>query len=433
MFVSFDVSSRALAMSAFHDVIEAKEGSLSIDKTITELNPEGRFAAPDSLMVLPGPGDFPGFRKPLHSLLWLIQVVIGVGFLLLLLSMLAAFPVLSLVALGLMLQAEADVASERRLRSGFPLLPISTRVGMTGLMIFLFLLPIIGLSSLANSQVVISQLSGQAQGGMTVVTRIVQVVIFVHLLLAIAHSGRFFAFFRPIRNMRSLRRDFRDGTLGLRFDAALEYCIQIVRPWHHFRIAFYAATGALCWLLIPVLLLAATPATPRIEPGLPGLLSVIGGLLLIPVAAWLPLLQCHQVVEGRFLAIFDVRKIRKIISSVPVRWAIATILLYGLAIPLYLSKVVLPPADAYWMFTPLFIIVIYPTRLLIGWVYGTGLGKMMPSPRIVRWPTKLLMLPLLAGYVFLIFLLPFISEEGPRVMLENHAILLPVPSGQFAP
>lgn len=379
----------------------------------------------------PGPGDFPGIRHPLQSLLWLLQVIIGVIFLILLLAALAAFPVLSLVTLGLMLQAEADVATNQRLRSGFPLLPISTRVGITGFMIFLFLLPLMGLSALANSQTVITELSGQSERGMTIVTRVFQVTIFVHLLMAIGHSGRFTAFFRLIRNFKSLRKEFKTGMLAKKLEAASDYCLQILKPWHHFKIAFYAAAGALCWLAIPVALLAVTPSSPRIDPGAPGALSILGGILFIPVAAWLPLLQCHQVVENRFLAIFEVRAIRKIISQVPIRWAIATILLYGLAIPLYLSKVVLPPADAYWMFTPLFIVVIYPTRLLIGWVYGTGIGKPKPAKRMISWPVKLAMLPLLAAYAFLIFLLPFISEEGPRVMFENHAFLLPVPSGQF--
>ena len=378
-----------------------------------------------------GPGNFPGIKHPLKSLFRLVQVFIGVIFLVLLLAAMAAFPLFSLITLGLMLQAEADVATNRWLRSGFPLLPISTRLGMSGLMVFLFLLPIMGSSTLANSQTVISELSGQTEQGMTVITRIFQVTIFVHLLMAIAYSGRFTAFFRPIRNFRSLRQEFHKGLLAKKLESASDYCLQILKPWHHFKIAFYSAAGALCWLAIPVALLAATPSVPRIDPGAPGAMSILGGILFIPVTAWLPLLQCHQVVENRFMAIFEVRTIRRIISQVPIRWAIATILLYGLAIPLYLSKIVLPPADAYWMFTPLFIVVIYPTRLLMGWVYGTGKNKPKPAKRIIRWPTKLIMLPLLAAYAFLIFLLPFISEEGPRVMLENHAILLPVPSGQF--
>ena len=102
--------------------------------------------------------------------------------------------------------------------------------------------------------------------------------------------------------------------------------------------------------------------------------------------------------------------------------------MYGLAVPLYLSKVVLPPADAAWLFTPLFIIVIFPTRILMGWVYGNGIRKPRLARPIIRFPIKLFMIPLLGLYSGILFVLPLTSEAGPRAMLENHAFLLPVPS-----
>ena len=106
-------------------------------------------------------------------------------------------------------------------------------------------------------------------------------------------------------------------------------------------------------------------------------------------------------------------------------------MLYGMAIPLYLSKIIVPPADALWLFTPLFVIVIYPTRLLMGWVYGSGLRKEQRATRLIRWPTKVFMAPALGFYSLILFFVPLISEAGPRAMFENHAFLLPVPSGQF--
>ena len=39
------------------------------------------------------------------------------------------------------------------------------------------------------------------------------------------------------------------------------------------------------------------------------------------------------------------------------------------------------------------------------------------------------MIPVLAAYSAILFVLPLISEAGPRAMFENHAFLLPVPSG----
>jgi hypothetical protein len=41
------------------------------------------------------------------------------------------------------------------------------------------------------------------------------------------------------------------------------------------------------------------------------------------------------------------------------------------------------------------------------------------------------MIPMLALYSGILFLLLLISEAGLQVMFENHAFLLPVPSGQF--
>ena len=76
-----------------------------------------------------GPGKFPGIRKPFRSLWWLIQVLLGVGFLLPLLSLFAALPGISLLSLGFMLDAEAQVGRSGRFRHAVPLLAVSTRVG----------------------------------------------------------------------------------------------------------------------------------------------------------------------------------------------------------------------------------------------------------------------------------------------------------------
>ena len=46
--------------------------------------------------------------------------------------------------------------------------------------------------------------------------------------------------------------------------------------------------------------------------------------------------------------------------------AIATV--YVMALPLYLPKVYLLPSDAMWLVTIVFIVTIYPARVLTGWV-----------------------------------------------------------------
>ena len=387
----------------------------------------GTAEAPESQL---GPGTFPGIRKPFRSLWWLVQVILGLGFLLPLLAGLAAIPGVNLLSLGMLLDAEARVAKSGRFRDGLPLLAVSTRIGTIGLMVFLFLLPIMMTSSVAEGQQVVSQLSGGSRNGLLFVTRILQVVILCHLLLAIANGGSFACFLRPIRNLRRFIRDVRSGTYSANVNLWTERLTKVLQPLHHLRLAVYGALGALCWLAIPTLLLGALSTKPHEDLGPSALVTLLGAILIIPVAAWLPLLQCHQAVTGRFKAIFEVRKAREIICRVPIRWAVATILLYGLAIPLYLSKIVSWPVDALWLFTPLFIIVIYPTRLLMGWVYGTGAQKNLRAPKLIRWPTKAVMVPLIGVYALTLFLLPTISEAGGRAMMENHAFLLPVPSGE---
>ena len=378
-----------------------------------------------------GPGTFPGFRRPFRSLWWLFSILLGIGFLLPLLAGLAAIPVLSLVSLGMMLDAESQVARTGRFRDGFPLLAISTRVGTIAFMVFLFLVPIMMLSSVASSQEVVRKVSGLPPGQLGSVKVILQVAVFSHLLLAVANGGSIASFLRPIRNIRNLFRRIRRREFLPSINLWTERLLNVFRPWHHFKVAVKGGVGALCWLVIPTLLLGAASTAPHQNPAPTALLSLLGGILLIPVAAWLPLLQCHQAATGRFWSIFEVRIVREIICRVPIRWAVATILLYGLAVPLYLSKVVLPPADAYWLFTPLFILVIYPTRILMGWVYAQGNQKEQRARLLIRWPAKVFMIPLLGLYGLILFALPFISEAGPRAMYENHAFLLPVPSGQF--
>lgn len=448
------------------DTPEERAASLS-DSYFTEENPT-------SAQTALGPGPFPGIRKPFRCLWWLLQVVLGVGFLLPLLAALAAIPGANLLSLGMMVEAEASVGRTGRFRDGFPLLAISSRVGLIGLMAGLALLPVFAAASMAEGQQIVGLASGTDLNAWRVGTIVLQVIVFAMLLLAIANGGSFGSFFWPLKNPATIRssifvgltaflallataispaipllimilwmlkvthRNFKILLSGLRsgeYVNSVNYWsnrfLQVFQPWHHLTVAIKAAVGALCWLIVPTLLLGFASSSPHDQDGPAVVVTLIGGLLMIPVAAWLPLLQCHQAAEERFGAIFDVRTIRKIIARVPVRWALATILMYGLAVPLYLSKVVLPPADAFWLFTPLFILVIFPTRILMGWVYGTGRHKRKLARPIVRFPTKLFMIPMLGLYSGILFLLPLTSEAGPRAMLENHAFLLPVPSGQF--
>jgi hypothetical protein len=377
-----------------------------------------------------GPGAFPGIRRPFRSLLWLIQVVVGLVFLVGLLALLAAIPGLSLLTLGCLLDAEGRVARSGRIRDGFPLLAISSRTGMILLMVSIFLIPVQMLSVQAASQGIIINGTPLAPGGFLAATRILQTLLFMHLLLAIANGGAFWNFFRPIRNCRRLLASIRRRRYLPAVDYWADRLLKLFKPVEHVMLAVKGAVGAFIWLLVPTALIALSHV-PRENPVPAGLGSFLGGLILIPVAAWLPLLQAHQAATGRFMAIFEVRTVRRLISRVPVRWAVATILLYALALPLYFTKIRLPAEDAMWLVTPLFVLLTYPTRILMGWVYGAGMQSQEEAWFAIRWATRLFMIPVLGFYGLILFVTPFISEAGRAAMFENHAFLLPVPVGRL--
>jgi hypothetical protein len=98
-----------------------------------------------------------------------------------------------------------------------------------------------------------------------------------------------------------------------------------------------------------------------------------------------------------------------------------------LALPLYLSKVALPPRDALVLLTPLFIVSIYPAKVISGWAYHRAVTKEEPARFWWRWTARWLMVPLLAAYVFLLFFTQFIGAQGKGVLFQHHAFLLPVP------
>jgi hypothetical protein len=349
----------------------------------------------------------------------------------LVLAIVAAIPGLNLLTLGYLLDPQRRVATSGRLRDGFPLLVLAPRLGTVCFFTLLFMIPIRLFATRVSDAAVLLGPEHPRVQGMLVFLRIVQTMAGVHILLAIARGGRWSCFLRPFKNViwcwrRMATREGRSA-----WDADIQQIIDVVRPVRHFVIGLKAFLGSIVWLLIPTGLLVSYAAPDRDEP-LFGLLAFLGGVLMIPVAAWLPLLQVHQAVTGRFRSIFEVRAARSAINGAPLKWVIASILLYALTLPLYLAKIQLPPDDALLLATPFFILLIYPGRLLIAWTYASGMHQPRPVVWPLRWSLKLLMIPVLGSYAGFLFLTPFVSELGRTAPLENQAFLSPVPYAEWA-
>jgi len=208
-----------------------------------------------------------------------------------------------------------------------------------------------------------------------------------------------------------------------RASAAVRDFIASLRLKHHFLLGFKGYLGAMIWLVIPTALFAAASKTE----GGPILVTLFGGILLIVVLNWVPFLQAHYAAENRFGAMFELRTVRRLYKNAPFSWTITMLITLTLALPMYLFKIALPPSDAMWMVTIVFIVSIYPVKVITGWAYHRARTREKRAFFLLRWFTRALLLPLLTFYVFLLFFTQFIGEHGKRVLFEHHAFLLPAP------
>ena len=384
-----------------------------LDFVATE--PEFRFEA-----IAPCPVPW---RHPLKFTAWLSDLVFGLGSLLLFLSVLAAVPPLNFLALGYLLEAEGRVARTGRIAVCLPLLPLASRLGSIAFGLWLWLLPIRWLSDAAADAAIIAPGSGNAVVWL-VASRVVAVLVTAHLLLALARGGGLGTFLRPLKNLLWFRRQLREGEYWQTAHAAVRDFFRALQIPYHFILGLKGFTAAFVWLAIPTALFAVLQ-----DPAKPGqvLLTLLGGVLLIPVLAGTPFLQARLAAEGRLRAGFDLKIIRESFCRAPLGQFSALIVLYALSLPLYLFKIAVLPRDAVWLETPIFIASIYPARILIGWAYGCSVRRTTRSWKLLRWSLSLLLVPLLGFYVFLLFFTPSIGAYGRRVLFEHHALLLPSP------
>lgn len=372
-------------------------------------------------------GDIPPFPHPLHhplrAVAWVVRLAFGIVSLALLLALIAAIPVVNFLALGYLLEAEGRLARTGRLRFMFPLLDLAPRLGSIALGLWLWLWPLRMLSDAAADAMLIDPDGGAARG-FRIALRLVGAFIAVHLCLALARGGSLGCFFRPIKNARWLLQRWREKNYWEQAEQGVKAFVTGLRLRHHFWLGLRGFAGAAIWLWPPTLLFAALKRTDH-----PGqvLTTLLGGALLVTVFSWVPFLQARLAAENRFGAMFELRAVRELFRRAPLAWLISIVLVYTLSLPLYLFKIVSPPQDALWLVTPVFVLSIYPARVLTGWAYHRAWARPKRAWFGFRWGCRLLMLPLLAAYVFLLFFTPFISEHGRAVLFEHHAFLLPVP------
>ncbi len=338
------------------------------------------------------------------------------------LALVAAVPVLNFWVLGYLLEAQGGIARGESWRHAVPGGKSLSRIASIGLGMFLSVLPLRLLSGAASDAQLISP-GSTADVGLHRLLMLLSVVVTVTICMALARGGRLIEFFRPIRNFRWTIGQMRSGEFLDTAGSDIWEFVKTLKLRERFWLGLRGFVSAFSWLLIPTALFASAQSSE----GAAVLVTILGGLLLIPVLAWLPLLQANFSAENRFRAGFQLGKVRQLYRKAPLASMVAVVVTLVLSLPLYLAKVVLPPQDAMWMVTLLFILGIYPAKLIAGWAYRRAQRREREAHWSWRWLGRGVMFPLLSVYVFLLLFTQGIGEHGKLVLFQHHAFLLPVP------
>lgn len=437
-------------------------------------------------------------KQPARCVFWLGKSLFCIAVMIGLLAIVAAIPIASVFVLGYLLEVEGRIARSGRLRDGFPLLSLTPRIGSIIVGVAIWLMPLFFFAGMAADAALIDP-NGASAGKWQTAKLFFGVLIAIHLCLALARGGSFGCFFRPIKNLRWFLAELRNRTLkgktrcpecGEAGDESAEHCslcgytpdacahcgeqtlvsatqcamcgtetatpdetsadqprtnlywhradrkvrkfVQRFRLKHHFQLGFQGMVGALAILLIPTLLFAAAN---RAEGPLI-LLTVLGGLCLTIVFLYVPFLQARLAAESRRGAMFELREVRKLYTHAPIAWFLALLIVYALALPLYLFTAFALPNDAMWLLTLVFVMSIYPARVVAGWAYARAARKQREGKPMSHWVfrhgCRLLMFTATAAYTLFFFFARDLGVQGRLVLFEHHAFLGTTLSSVFA-
>jgi hypothetical protein len=340
----------------------------------------------------------------------------GAASLVLALAFLATYPVLQMLSLGYLLEASGRIARTGRLRDGFVGVRKAARVGGMFFGVWLMLLPLRFASLMAASARLIEP-NSRADRGWSTALVVLSALMTVHIVGACWRGGKLRHFFwpAPIRLLKQLRQR---GAYARARDAVYDFVVGLRLPYY-FWLGVRGFIGGLIWLFAPVSLLAAGQKAP--------LLGFVGGVALLVVLFYLPFVQTRFAAENRFRAMFEIRPVRTWFRRAPVAFLIALGVTLLFAVPLYLLKIEIIPREAAWLPSLVFVIFIYPTRLLTGWACGYAGRRTRNRNWFLRQFARLGMLPVAALYVLIIFFTQFTSWHGVASLYEQHAFLVPVP------
>lgn len=361
-------------------------------------------------------------RRTIGAIGSAVQWCFGLASLIVGLAVLATFPLLQLLSLGYLLESSGRVARTGRLRDG--LIGVRTAALVGGIVLALWLLrwPLRLVASLQRSALLIEPHS-PADEKLGVLLLVLIVLVSLHSVAALLRGGKLRHFLIPPNPIRLTKALFSRKTWANARDRVCDLIASLRLPYY-FWMGLRGLIGGLVWLAVPVSLLVI--GSRSTEPG-GAVVGLLGGALLGLVVLYLPFLQTHMAAENRLRAVFELGTVRQQFRRAPLSWWFALAVTLLLALPLYLLKVELIPREAAWLPSLVFVLFIFPARLLTGWAVGRARRSDFSSSFLLRWPARLAMLPVAGVYVLLVYLSQYTNWNGALSLWEQHAFLVPVP------
>lgn len=345
----------------------------------------------------------------------LFSLVIG-------LSLLSVAPLVNFLSLGYLIHASGRVAATGRLRDGFVGIRKASVAGSFVLGTWIVSRPVRLVSSLWTDAELIAPGSSKARWWHMGLVALTSLAV-LHIVWASLRGGRLWHFLwpQPIRLARWLRQTGKVAALR----RAVENYLGGLRLPYYFWLGARGFCGALLWLAVPAGLLIIGAQLPVGKGG--GLLSFLGILLLMPVAVHLPFLQAHFGMQNRFGSLFDIGEIRRSFNRAPLAFLLSLHVTLLFAVPLYLLKIELPPRELAWLPSLVFVVFIFPARLLVGWAVGRARTREQPRHWFFRWTSRFAAAPLALFYAIVVFTTQYLSWNGAGDLLEQHAFMTPAP------
>ncbi len=363
----------------------------------------------------------PWLERAFWAFLGVPEWLLGVATLTIGLAMLAAIPVLQFLSLGYMLEAGGRVARTGRLRDGFIGVRLAARLGGIVFVSWLLLWLVRFVAGMAHSAEMIDP-GSRAAAGWRIGLYVLIGVVFFHIAMACARGGRLRYFINPF-NFVWVILDIARGNYYVRSRDAVWDTVMSLRLPFYFWLGFRGFVGAMAWLVIPVSLLAVG----RLHGPLASLIGVLGAISLAIVLVYLPFLQMRLAMTNRLRGAFELLTVRRDFRRAPWAFAFSFVVTLLFALPLYLFKIEIVPREAEWIPGLVFVMFIFPARLMVGWAMGRAVHRAAPRHWFFRWTGRLPFLPAAAFYVLIVFFTQYTSWNGIWSLYEQHAFLVPVP------